>query len=57
MSPPHHHHHGDAEHEHDHEHEHSHDALQECIEACLNCHVACTMTVQHCLASGGDMPR
>ena len=35
-------------------HELEHDALQESIEECLNCHAVCTMTLQHCLASGGD---
>ncbi|HEU4563142.1 MAG TPA: four-helix bundle copper-binding protein [Gemmatimonadaceae bacterium] len=48
-------------HEHTHEHgdegghTHEHDAMQECIEECLNCHAACTMTVQHCLAQGGEL--
>ena len=28
--------------------------MQECIEECLNCHAVCTMTLQHCIASGGD---
>jgi hypothetical protein len=58
-------------HEHGHGHEHHHDReertpammdheeaqdrLLECIEECLNCHVSCTMTVQHCLASGGEL--
>ena len=44
-------------HEHGHDHEHDHgdmDHVQECIEACLNCHAACTMTAQHCLAEGGE---
>ena len=31
----------------------AYDDLQECIEECLNCHAVCTMTLQHCLASGG----
>ena len=31
----------------------AYDELQECIEECLNCHAVCTMTLQHCLASGG----
>lgn len=35
-------------------HEHEHDAMQECIEECLNCHAVCTMTLQHCLATGGE---
>jgi hypothetical protein len=34
-------------------HEHTHDAMQEAIEEMLNCHAVCTMTLQHCLASGG----
>lgn len=32
----------------------THDDLQECIEECLNCHAVCTITLQHCIASGGD---
>lgn len=36
-----------------HDHEHAHEELQECIEECMNCHAACTMTIQHCLAVGG----
>ena len=44
-----------ASHETDSAHEHTHDALQECIEECLNCHAVCTMTLQHCVASGGDL--
>ena len=35
------------------EHDHDHDDLQQCIEECLNCHVACTTTAQYCLAQGG----
>lgn len=35
--------------------EEAQDRLLECIEECLNCHVTCTMTVQHCLASGGEL--
>jgi hypothetical protein len=31
----------------------AHDELQECIEECLNCHAVCTLTLQHCIASGG----
>jgi hypothetical protein len=31
-----------------------HDAMQECIEECLNCHAVCTMTAQHCLVKGGE---
>ena len=34
--------------------EHDHDALQDCIEECLNCHAVCTMTSQHCLVRGGE---
>ena len=34
--------------------EREHDAMQECIEECLNCHAVCTMTAQHCLVKGGD---
>src|SRR4051812_30454604 len=34
-------------------HDQAHDEMQECIEECLNCHAVCTMTLQHCLASGG----
>ena len=41
---------GDDEHGHDLEH----DAMQECIEECLNCHAVCTMTAQHCLVTGGE---
>ena len=37
----------------DHEHEHEHDAMDECIEACLQCHVVCTMTAQYSLVRGG----
>ena len=43
---------------HGHEHEHEqdgHDAMDECIEACLQCHVVTTMTAQYCLAKGGEM--
>jgi hypothetical protein len=32
----------------------THDAMQECIEECLNCHAVCTMTLQHCIATGGE---
>jgi len=32
----------------------THDEMQECIEECLNCHAVCTMTLQHCIAIGGD---
>ena len=35
-------------------HEQAHDDMQECIEECLNCHAVCTMTLQHCIATGGD---
>ena len=31
----------------------AHDDLQDCIEECLNCHAVCTLTLQHCIASGG----
>jgi hypothetical protein len=34
--------------------EQTHDAMQECIEECVNCHAVCTMTLQHCIATGGD---
>ena len=48
----------DHDHPHDHPHEHAneeaHDELQECIEECLNCHAVCTMTLQHCIVTGGD---
>ena len=37
----------------DESHEHAHDEMQECIEECLNCHAVCTLTLQHCIASGG----
>ena len=42
--------HGDG-----HDHEHDHDAMDDCIEACLQCHVVCTMTAQYCLARGGEL--
>src|SRR5678809_1313370 len=42
------------EYEPDHEHDEGHDELQHCIEECLNCHAVCTMTVQYCLAEGGE---
>src|SRR4029079_5838605 len=35
------------------EHDETHEALHECVEECLNCHAVCTLTLQHCLASGG----
>jgi hypothetical protein len=35
--------------------EQTHDDMQECIEECLNCHAVCTMTLQHCIASGGEI--
>jgi hypothetical protein len=41
----------DTDNDHD---EQAHDDMQECIEECLNCHAVCTMTLQHCIASGGD---
>ena len=47
--------HGDG-HDHAHDHEHGEDdGLQGCIEECLNCHAACTMTVQYCLSEGGEL--
>ena len=48
-------HHEHAGHAHgDHEHdEHTHDEMDACIEACLQCHVVCTMTAQYCLTQGG----
>ncbi len=50
------HHHGPHGHHHAaRENDEAQDRLLECIEECLNCHVVCTMTVQHCLASGGDL--
>ena len=39
---------------HQHDDDEEIDDLQECIEACLNCHAACTMTAQHCLSEGGE---
>lgn len=47
---------GSQEHQHTHgaSEEHEHDAMQECIEECLNCHAVCTMTAQHCLVKGGE---
>jgi hypothetical protein len=36
-------------------HEHAQDELLECVEECLNCHAVCTMTLQHCMAKGGDL--
>lgn len=35
-------------------HDHAHDDMDECIEACLQSHVVCTMTAQYGLAQGGD---
>ena len=29
-------------------------AMQQCITNCLNCHTACTQTVNHCLQMGGE---
>lgn len=43
----------DHENAHDHD-EHEHDHVQQCIEECLNCHAACTMTAQYALAEGGE---
>jgi hypothetical protein len=40
--------------ENDKSHQETHDAMQECIEECLNCHAVCTMTLQHCIATGGE---
>lgn len=34
--------------------DHEHDEIQQCIEECLNCHAACTMTAQYALGEGGD---
>jgi hypothetical protein len=36
-------------------HEHEQDAVQQCIEECLNCHAACTMTAQYAIGEGGEM--
>jgi hypothetical protein len=41
-------------HDHDEDDGIDHDALQQCIEECLNCHVACTTTAQYCLMQGGQ---
>jgi len=38
---------------HDHD-EHDHDAMDDCIEACLQCHVVTTMAAQYCMIRGGD---
>lgn len=35
-------------------HDHAQDELLECVEECLNCHAVCTMTLQHCMAKGGQ---
>jgi len=32
---------------------HDHHAMDECIEACLDCHRLCLATVAHCLTKGG----
>jgi len=50
----------DHSHTHAHDHDHGeahdhHDAMDDCIEACLQCHVVTTMTAQYCLAQGGEM--
>lgn len=37
---------------HDHE---EHDPVDDCIEACLQCHVVTTMTAQYALAKGGEL--
>jgi len=34
---------------------HEHDDVQHCIEECINCHAACTMTAQYVLGEGGEM--
>lgn len=34
--------------------DHEHDEIQQCIEECLNCHAACTMTAQYALGEGGE---
>ena len=39
---------------HEHTHEHEGDAMDTCIEACLQCHVVCTLTIQHCISQGGE---
>lgn len=44
----------DLDHDHHDGHDHDHDEMDDCIEACLQCHVVCTMTAQYCLAQGGD---
>ena len=45
-----------TEHDHDHDDDdHDHDGMDECIEACLQSHVVCTMAAQYCLARGGEM--
>jgi hypothetical protein len=46
--------HNGVDFERDQSHQHTHDAMQECIEECLNCHAVCTMTLQHCIATGGE---
>ena len=43
------------EQQHDHIDTQTHDDLQDCIEECLNCHAVCTLTLQHCIASGGEL--
>jgi hypothetical protein len=44
-----------ANHEHaGHDHEHEGDAMDVCIEACLQSHVVCTLTIQHCISQGGE---
>ena len=44
----------DIEIAHDESDDRTHDELQEAVEECLNCHAVCTLTLQHCIASGGD---
>ena len=47
---------GHAHESHDaHDESHEHDAMEACIEACLNCHAVCTMTAQYCLMQGGEL--
>jgi hypothetical protein len=44
----------DVELAHDDSPDQAHDDLQEAVEECLNCHAVCTLTLQHCIASGGE---
>jgi len=44
-------------HDHGHDHDgeaHEHDHVQQCIEECLNCYAACTMTAQYAIGEGGE---